>query len=130
MKRWFTRWQTSINARLSTAMNRGWSLSLSFPKSPFCPLAKNNQNLNRSQNFTKKKLVQNFVSYKTPLMTKDGFEMERDGFESNSLKFKLNSKFLNWGKTEFQKLLLILHNNLKNFQHESCSNFQALQLSC
>jgi hypothetical protein len=36
-----------------------------FPKSPFCPLAKNNQNLNRSQIFTKKKLVQNFVSYKT-----------------------------------------------------------------
>jgi hypothetical protein len=39
-------------------------------------------------------------------------------------------QFLNWGRSEFPKLLLILHNNLKNFQQESCSNFSALQLSC
>jgi hypothetical protein len=69
-------------------MNRGWNLSPSFPKSPFCPLAKNNQNLNRSQISVKIKVVQNFVSYKTSLMTKDRFEMERDEFEPNSWKFK------------------------------------------
>jgi len=52
--------------------------------------AKIDQRVNCSQLFTKKKLVQNFVSYKTSLMTKDRFEVERDEFEPNSLKANLN----------------------------------------
>ena len=39
-------------------------------------------------------------------------------------------KFLNWGRLEFPKLLLFFLNNLKNSQHESCSTFYVLQLSC
>ena len=60
--------------------------------------------------------------------------MERDEFEPNSLKSKsqVGKKIpiLNWGRLEIPKLLLIFQNNLKNSQHESCSTFQALQLSC
>ena len=41
-----------------------------------------------------------------------------------------NSNFWIWGRSEFPKLLLIFHNNMKNSQHESCSTFWALQLSC
>ena len=39
-------------------------------------------------------------------------------------------QFSNWGRLEIPKLLLIFQNNLKNSQHESCSTFQALPLSC
>ena len=48
----------------------------------------------------------------------------------NQTQFKRNSNFWIGANQDFQKLLLILHNNLKNSQHESCSTFCALQLSC
>ena len=41
-----------------------------------------------------------------------------------------NSNFWIGDKSEFPKLFLIFQNNLKNSQHESCSTFWALQLSC
>ena len=51
----------------------------------------------------------------------------------NSLNFKSQIgeiPILNWGRSEFLKLLLIFHNHLENSQHESCSTFWVLQLSC
>ena len=59
------RWHSPINSRLSTAMNRSQSLSPPFSQSTLCLFVKCNQTLNRSQNFIKIKVVQNFVSYKT-----------------------------------------------------------------
>jgi hypothetical protein len=95
--------------------------------------AKFAQNLNWTQNFAKTKVVHNFINYKTSFGDQSQFGVEQDEFDKtvwisnpNSRKFK----FLNWGQTEFPKLLLILYNNLKNSQHESCSTFCALQLSC
>ena len=73
------------------------------------------------------------MSYKTCFGDQSQFWVETSEFAKTVLKFKLNSKkfkFLNWGRSEFPKLLLILHNSLKNSQHESCSTFCALQLSC
>ena len=74
-----------------------------------------------------------FKSYKTPFGDQSWIWVEIGEFVKtvcNSNFISAKFKFLNWGKSGFPKLLLIFHNNLKNSQHESCSTFWALQLSC
>jgi hypothetical protein len=77
--------------------------------------------------------VQHKIAYNIHLRLKFRFRKEGDEFNQNSLNFKSQIgeiPILKWGRLEILKLLLIFLNNLKNSQHESCSTFWALQLSC
>ena len=67
------------------------------------------------------------------MVTRADFECNRVNLAKTVWKSNSNQRNSNFwfgDKTGFPKLLLFFLNNLKNSQHESCSTFCALQLSC